>query len=1068
MSIHLPKMRMLPVVALLLLLTSCGLEYPEAVEAAVADLPERVDFNQHIRPLLADRCWSCHGPDAEARQAQLRLDTEEGAFAALSSGAGRAFVAGSPGKSVALARMVSDDPETVMPPPESHLELSPYEIALFARWVEEGATWKKHWAFLPPEEVAVPDNPEGYPAANEIDHFINRELARRKLPANGRADDERLLRRLCLDLTGLPPDPALMDRWLAAPTAEHYSRLVDSLLTTDAHAERLALEWMDIARYSDSHGLHADGQRLSWPFRDWVINAFRENKSFDQFVTEQLAGDLLPEAGREQLLATAFNRMHPMTAEGGAIDEEFRLSYVFDRVNTVATGLLGLTMDCSRCHDHKFDPLSQEEYYSFSAFFNNIEELGMTGDDGNYGPYMLLADDRTDSLLRQYQEEVKALEAQRSAITVSEEELSNFLANLEVEAPRPDWHLPVENIRPTEDGQRLDGTAWATKEFTLAEDAERGTVIEYDHPYQDLFFDDRDGVIDSYEPLSASLYAMTHQRDSSKNQALLCTAGDKNQVWRGMEFYLDTANRLNLRLIRTLPDDLLHVRSTDSIPTNAWRHLAFSYDGSGSTAGIQLYIEGEAIPQETLFSNLRGRIYPGGREVWKKAFARKLRVGRAYRVFTGENGIFIGKLDDIRVFDRDLTPAEMAAVAGKAPAIDRKVARRHLTRRSPEYDATLRQLRATQEKYFSLADTLPRMMIAEDRPTVRPTYVLDRGAYDAPRQEVVAATPRSVLPYPEEWPRNRLGLSKWLFDSDNPLTARVTVNRYWQLIFGQGIVSTPQDFGSQGALPTHPELLDYLAISFRDGGWDVRELIKAIVHSDVYRRSSTTSPEQREADPDNRYLARGKSHRMPAEMIRDNALAAAGLLNTSVGGPSVRPYQPPGLWVEATNFSFELQSYQADEGDDLYRRSLYTFIRRTVPPPFLVNFDVANRDACVVKRSQTNTPLQALNLLNDPQFVEAARVLAQRVQREKTETNEQLNHAFRLVTGRIPRPEEGEVLRRLYEEEKRRFVARPQAADSLLNVGEYPLERALDPIATAALASVGNVLFSFDEAYVIR
>jgi hypothetical protein len=1056
------------VFALQLVLMACGPNLPPEVLAMEDQLPDVVDFNQHIRPILSDRCWSCHGPDEEARTASLRLDTEEGAFAALASGNGHAFVGRRPGSSVALSRLVSTDPELVMPPPESKMVVTPKEIALINRWIEQGATWKDHWSFLPIDSPSIPDNPEGYPAENAIDHFVNARLQLEGLEANQRADPERLLRRVYLDLTGLPPAPEAMDKWLQNPSDEAYRQIVEELFVSDAHAERLSMDWLDLARYADSHGLHADGWRMAWPYRDWVIGAFRRNLPYDDFVTQQIAGDLLPEPSRDNLVASAFNRMHPMTAEGGVIAEEFRLGYVADRVNTVATGILGLTMDCSRCHDHKFDPISQQEYYGFSAFFNNFRELGMTGDDGNFGPYLLLTDQRQDSILTEYENQLSALRQDKAAVTISEEALEAFLQQPQISSPKPDHYFPFERISPDGKGKKVDGKAWATEETTFPTVSTRGKVVMFDHPYDDLFLDEGIAGIRSHEPLSVSLKVKTMKRDSGLMQTLFGNAGTKNEAWQGTEWFLDDENRIHLRLMRTMPDDLIHVVSKDSIRVNTWTQLGFTYDGSAEASGLQLFVDGKATEQTTVVDNLRGAIYPINNEAWRNIHARKTRLGKAYRSFTGENGIFLGQMDDLKIFNRQLSRLEMARLNADQPTVSRKIATEHLLKSNRVYRKTMEEFRQVQGSRIALLDSVPRLMISEDMSRPRTTYVLDRGAYDAPIAPAPAATPATILPFSEELPKNRLGLSQWIFDDNNPLTARVAVNRYWQLIYGRGIVKTPHDFGSQGALPSHPYLLDYLAVQLQKNGWDLRDLLRQIILSDTYRRESHATHEQREMDPENIFLARGPSGRLPAEIIRDNALAAAGLLHREVGGPSVKPYQPDGLWIQSNNFSKMLLTYRADTGNKLYRRSMYTFIKRTAPPPFMINFDASGRDVCTVQRSTTNTPLQALNLLNDPQFVEAARVLAQRVQQEKTAPDQQLAYAFRLVAGRKPAPEETAVLMELYREELSRFTATPALADSLLLVGEYPVPDHLNPATTAALTSVGNMLFSFDEAYVKR
>lgn len=1051
-----------------LLLVACSPDFPEDVQLAYDALPERVDFNQHIRPILSDRCWSCHGPDEASRQAELRLDTEDGISAALTSGNGRAFKPGSVSSSQAIIRMLSDAPELVMPPPESKMSVTSKEIALIAKWVEQGAEWKDHWAFLPIEDPEIPDNPEGFAANGPIDQFLNTALVQQNLAPAGRAQNERLLRRLYLDLTGLPPSPEDMDTWLVDPSDEQYAATVDRLLATDAHAERLAVEWLDLARYADSHGLHADGYRTSWPYRDWVLDALKNNMPFDQFVYEQVAGDLIPEATQDQRLASAFNRMHAMTAEGGVIDEEMRLSYVFDRVNTVATGMLGLTMDCSRCHDHKFDPISQVEYYGFSAFFNNFNELGMVGDDGDFGPNLLLPADSTRRALNQLEQRLSALESARVEVTVSEEDLRKFLASDRVTAPKPDAYLPLDKTAKEDNGMGVDDFGWAPDGFKIVDDPERGSVAEFDFPRDEVYLDQGYGQYGTTEPFSAGIYVKTTRRDSLLTQTILGTSGQKNQQWRGQDLYLDEENRLNFRLIHILPNDALHVRTIDSLRTNRWYHVGFTYDGSGRAGGVKIYVDGLLPEQHILLDNLMGEAHPSGVDPMFEKPGQKLLLGLSHRQFTGEAGIFQGWLDDLKLWDRSLSALEMQRLANPSAQLEPDAARHHLLVTNPDYQSAQEKLRETKADQIAIQDTLVRVMVSQEMDQVRRTYRLNRGAYDAPGEEVFATTPAAVLPFPENFPKNRQGLVDWMFLEDNPLTARVAVNRYWQLVFGKGLVATPHDFGSQGALPSHPELLDHLATSFRKSGWDVRALIRRMVLSEAYRRDSDATPDQREVDPDNVYLARGPSGRMPAEMIRDNALAAAGLLNDRVGGPSVRPYQPEGLWIQANNFSQALLRYVPDHGDKLYRRSLYTFNKRTAPPPFMTNFDASGRDVCIVQRSQTNTPLQALNLLNDPQFVESARVLAQRVLAEKNAPEEQLAHAFRLVAGRKARPEETEVLSSLYAVELQRFTAEPALADSLLSVGEYPLPEALDPVRTAAMTSVGNVLFSFDEAYVKR
>ena len=1051
---------MRPVLLLLLavVVTACGPDVPDAVAVELDRLPERVDFNQHIRPILSDRCWSCHGPDAKARKAGLRLDTEEGAYATLTETGHTAVVPGKPGSSELVRRILSEEHEVMMPTPESNLTLTDREKALLVRWIEDGAEWKDHWAFLPIEDPHVPDNPAGYPTAQTpVDNFLNARLFEEGLAPAAPAESETLIRRLYQDLTGLPPSLEEIDAWLADPSDAAYRAKVEELMGRDAFAERLTMEWLDVARYADSHGMHADGARTSYPYRDWVIAAFKRNMPYDRFVRYQLAGDLLEDPTRESRLATAFLRMHPMTAEGGAIAEEYRLSYVFDRVNTVATGLLGLTMDCARCHDHKFDPLSQKEYYSFSAFFNTIEELGMTGDDGDFGPVITLADEHTEQLLEDYRRQMGELDARRAEVAVSAEELAAFARTIAID--RPDFALDFNSK------SEVDAKAWSSESFAVVDDAQRGRVGEFDHAYDLVDLGDRaQGSLD--QPLSVTLWMKTTARDSTKVQALVTTAGRKDDAWRGMELFLDDANRLSLRLTHALPQDQIEIKTNDSLLVGQWYQVGFTYDGSGLASGVQLYVDGRA-PLTTVYHDaLTGNFSPPPCAAYEDCRLRTMRMGRAWRVYTGDDGIFSGRVDELRYYERELSP--LAVWKGYDPTTqpEEAMVRAHLQRNSRTYREATDRLRAVQVHRAPLADSLPKIMVMQEMVRPRQTHLLKRGAYDAPGEVVPVGTPERILAWSADYAQNRAGLADWMLSPQNPLTARVIVNRYWQLIFGQGIVATPHDFGSQGALPTHPRLLDYLSSRFQEG-WDVRELLRQLVLSETYRRTSSPTAEQAVQDPDNLLLARGPRYRLPAELIRDNALAASGLLNDTVGGASVFPYQPGGLWGEKSNFSKVLTEYAADHGSRLYRRSMYTFIRRTSPPPFMTTFDAGSRDICLVKRSDTNTPLQALNLLNDPQFVEAARVLAQRVQAEAgQQASDQLRRAFRLVTGRRAEEAELQVLTSLYEEELDRFKSDRAAADTLLRVGEYPVAEKLEAAHTAALTSVSNMLFSMDAAYV--
>jgi hypothetical protein len=1059
----------------LLIANGCGPDLPEEVASALAALPDKIDFNHHIRPLLSDRCWPCHGPDNNARKADLRLDTEAGAFGPLAESDGQAFRPGSLAGSEAIRRITSDNPDFKMPPVKSNLSLTAREIAMIAKWIEQGAEWKAHWAFLPPVEPDVPQaGPERWLKHNAIDNFIHSKLQEKGLTPRRTAGKERLLRRVTMDLTGLPPTVPEIDAFLSDDAEDAYELVIDRLLQTDACAERLAMEWMDVARYADSHGMHADGWRMMWPWRDWVIDAFAENMPYDQFVTWQLAGDLMPNPTKEQILATAFHRNHPMTAEGGVIDEEFRVEYVADRANTTAKAFLGLTMECARCHDHKFDPISQKEYYRMSAFFNNVKELGMTGDDGNFGPMLLLSDEKTDEALLEL----------RNRILKKERELEHLAARLRTEGKKTIepaaslksglfGHFPMEKLQErtgeNEDGKKRTGFSLDGQEIAIAShgitltEGKSGKALRFVDEYATVSLA-KTGLFEMTEPFSVSLSVKTVKRDSGKTQTLVGNTGNKNTFWRGWDFFLDDENRPSVRLIHSLPNNYIHVVARDSVQLSEWIHLSFSYDGSGKAQGVRIYLNGRTVDSEIVFDRLYKSILPVKSD--HQPEERALRLGKSYRGHTGENGIFEGSLDELRIFGRTLTAAEAAILAGvdNRNALDLHYALNH-----EQYKSFLAELTALRVERLAIVDTIPEIMVMEEMPSPRPTFVLRRGLYDQPGEHVNVGTPEGVLGFPDELPKNRFGLAKWIFHEDNPLTARVAVNRYWQMLFGQGLVKTVHDFGSQGELPSHPELLNWLAVTFRESGWDVKALLKSMVMSATYQQDSALNPGLAEADPENVWLSRGPSYRLSAEMIRDNALAASGLLVRKIGGESVKPYQPPGLWIELGNFSHKLLHYKQDSLDNLYRRSIYTFIRRTSPPPYMTTFDAPNRDICTVRRERTNTPLQALILLNDPQFVEAARVLAERMQLEGGENLEdQVQFAFRSVTGRRPTEEESRIFENLFAQELQRFTAHPQAAEELLTVGDRPRDERLDKRRTAALAIVASTMLNHDEAYMKR
>ncbi len=1067
-----------------ILLHNCQKALPEEVAAAYGELPAQVDFNFHIRPLLSDRCYSCHGPDEGSREAGLRLDIEEEAFAPLQESRGQAFVKGKLAESAAWQRIIADDPAIQMPPPESHLSLSPYEKALIARWIEQGAKWKKHWAFIPPQKPKLPDL-EDDKSENEIDYFIRAKLKEVGLKPSPEADKERLIRRVTMDLTGLPPTIAELDAFLADDSPKAYENLVDRLLRTDAYAERMAMEWLDVARYADSHGLHADGLRENWPWRDWVIRAFQANLSYDDFVTWQLAGDLLPDASREQKLATAFHRNHTANSESGIVSEEFRLNYVADRTNTTATAFMGLTMECATCHDHKFDPISQKEYYQMSAFFNNVPELGMIGNDKNFGPLLLLPDPETERRIDSLTGAIQALDQQIAGRQADLEDIKAFLKKIDptnIAAPQPDRYFPLDSITAKKDKQRrtqqildLDPTTIVTNDAELVA-GRIGKAIRIDRDNEQIHL----GQVNNFDlDESFSAGAWVRLEEQGTFQTVMGNVGDKNTGWRGWVFYLDSLNRPAMKIIHSLSHNYLHVTTNKQVPVEEWTSLFFTYDGSAKATGIKLFLNGEALETTIHKDQLYKNILPVRTRSYRPDHKRRVKMGIAHNyLFTDtDNGVLVGSIDEVKIFHRHLTTLEVAAIYRgtinapnlKIPLGDQAIAHHYLHRFDPEFQQLNAQVQPLRSRRFDLIDPVQEVMVLEEMSPPRQTHILNRGLYTDLGEVVYPATPEALPPFTEELPKNRLGLAQWLFSDTHPLTARVAVNRYWQMLFGKGIVDTPHDFGIQGALPTHPELLDWLAMAFRESGWDMQFLLKKMVTSATYKQSAVTTEDHLAKDAKNIYLARSSSYRLPAEMIRDNALAASGLLNPTIGGESVKPYQPEGLWRDKNEFSGYLAYYVPDSGDSLYRRSMYTFIRRTSPHPAMSAFDAPDRSVCTVKREKTNTPLQALVLLNDPQFVEAARVLAERMQKEGGEAiNDQLQYAFRLLCSRKPTTKEIQLMNQQYQLAIAKYQNQPDAANALLAIGEYPFDKSLDKTRTAALAIVANSMMNFDEAYMKR
>ncbi|NND09320.1 MAG: DUF1549 domain-containing protein [Saprospiraceae bacterium] len=1048
----------------------CGSQV-EISEELAAQLPEIVDFNYHVKPILSDRCFACHGPDKQKLEADLRLDDPDEAFKALGENRDRyALVPDKPFKSELFKRITSEDPAYQMPPPESNLALSELEIAILSRWIEQGAEYKEHWSFIPPKKVHPPSEEDDPWIVNDIDRFVLAKLEAKDLSPSPRAQKTRLLRRVHFDLTGLPPTLAEVDAFLDDTSSTAYEDVVDKLLASPHYGERMAMDWLDVARYADSHGYHADGIRTMWPWRDWVIAAFNENMSIDQFITWQIAGDLLPDATQEQVLATAFHRNNPTNSESGIVPEEYRLENVFDRTNTTAKVFLGLTMECARCHDHKFDPISQKEFYQFTTFFNNVDELGMTGNDGNFAPTLPLMSEHTRQQLKELrgmiEVEEKALTSRKSSLLAQNGKLNSSIKKVHLSRGLVGSY-PLDYVSPAGQVVNRSNQQPGVVRGCKTVPGFKGKALRFTNEYEHLTLE---GIGDWERTESFSMGAYVYPEQCEAYSVIMGNAGGKNNHWRGYEVYLDSINRISVRLTNELPSQCLQVVTKDSIPIHDWTHVFFSYDGSSKARGIEVYINGIQSDTEVLYDDLFKSIRTISTTL--KLEARGIRVGRSFQGDL-DLGLFQGAIDEISVYNRQLSSFEVLALAGRTAKnmsnaqMQALEIEHYVLNHDPptaEVRSKLDQLRMQEHR---MLDTLIDVMVMREMHPPRKTFVLDRGMYDSPTEQVLPGTPKQLLKWNDDWPQNRLGLTKWILSDQHPLTTRVLTNRYWHILFGTGLVNTLEDFGNQGSLPSHPNLLDWLAVTFRESGWDLKFMLKKMVMSATYCQSSLARKELLELDASNKFLTRGPSYRLPAEMIRDNMLQASGLLVDKIGGPSVKTYQPEGLWSK-THFSQILTEYQPDSGDKLYRRSMYTFIRRTAPPPTMTVLDASDRSMCIVRRQKTNTPLQALLLLNEPQMIECSRVLAERVMLTSSSVKDQLQLAFRLLSSRRLIPTEMDLMYELFGEELQKYDRDKAAAYDLLNIGEYPRDEELDPIHVAALTMVTNTMANFDEVYTKR
>ncbi len=1069
-----PRLHYLFFAVACLLTFSCTPELPDDVAAAYKALPEELDYNLHVKPILADKCFACHGPDKAKQKAGLRLDIADFAFANLPENPNK--VAIDPGDlkgSEVFYRILSSDPDYVMPTPDSHLQLTAQEKAVLVKWIEDGAEYKPHWAFVAPEKPDVPDVENEDWVANPIDNFVLEKLEQEKLQPAKVADKETLLRRLSLDLTGLPPTLSEIDAFLKDNSPNAYEKQVNRLLNSPHYGEKMAVDWLDLARFADSHGYTVDRLRDMSPYRDWVIGAFNKNMSYDKFIHWQLAGDLMPKPTKDMLIATAFNRNHQQNMEGGIIEEEFQTEYVVDRTNTFGDAFLGLSVGCAKCHDHKYDPISQKNYYELFSFFNNVKEAGqISWDDAMPSPTLLLPTPQQEKILHFINTQIKQQEAvvaktQANVSTNFDQWLTTNSHQKLTKQTIPQAglvaHFGFENdlknsLKPTQSGRMLRETGEEPAAFT---DRGTGKALSLNG---DVWLDlDCVGAYRKSQPFTVGIW-VNIPKNLKEGVIIHKSQAERLYNFRGWHLYLKN-NKLELNMAHTAPSDAITRISKQTVPRDQWIQLTITYDGSSQAHGVRLYLDGSEMSMETTMNQLQKDILFRSRE------QSGIQVGGWWRGW----GLTDGKVDDITFYDRVLTPFELKVLAKKANW-NAVVAKTKAQLSATEWadlkayylsaiePTTLIARQKLQQLRSTLADSTEKvkeLMVMQEMPQRKKAHVLLRGNYDAFGEEVFPNTPSSILAFPENLPKNRYGLAQWLTHEDHPLTARVAVNRLWQNFFGTGLVKTTEDFGNQGELPSHLGLLDWLSVTFRESGWDVKQLNKLIVMSTTYRQASQTTQKAREKDPENRGLSHGPANRMTAEMIRDNALVASGLLNKKIGGMSVKPYQPDGLWqINSAN-------YVRDSGEAVYRRSLYILAKRAVPNPTLSTFDATSRSFCVVRRQKTNTPLQALVTLNDPTFVEAAKVLGEQMAKIG-DLKQAITMTYRKLTGRRPSAKEVELLVNLQQSQQQKFKQNPVKTDGWLQVGQYVIDKQIDASLIAANAVVASTILNSDASLTKR
>ena len=1022
----------------------------------------KLEYNRDIRPILAENCFQCHGADSAARKADLRLDQREAAIEM------KSIVAGQPDESELMRRMLSSDADEIMPPPATKKTLTDAQKETLRRWIAEGAEYQTHWSLIAPTRLDPPAVKQSDWVRTPIDNFILARLEAAGLSPAPEVDRSTLARRVSLDLTGMPPEPTLVESFVNDTSPEAYEKLVDTLLASPQWGEHRGRYWLDAARYGDTHGINLDNFREMWTYRDWVIGAFNRNLPFDQFTIEQLAGDMLPGATLEQKIATGFNRCNITTSEKGIIDEEYEVLYARDRTETVATVWMGLTVGCAVCHDHKFDPIAQREYYELSAFFNNTTQAVMDGNGKGTPPFVLVPlsgdRERIAALEVEIPAAEKAVEARHTAMRST---FDNWLA-----AARPElFGSQITTAKLALHAPLSEGTGQALQ----ATIASRGIVTPLANGAKWLPAEEERwgltpqgvaatlpevGKFEKDQPYTCAVWVKLPAKNGAGE---ICARMTDGRPYRGWDFCFKH-RQIGMHITHNWPKDALNVMAKAQVPADKWTHVAVSYDGSAKASGVKVYYDGQ--PQETV--------------VVADCLTSTIQTEDPFRI--GHKGAAspqrCASLQDLRVYTRALAPAEVttltktsqfAGIMSKWPIQRTKTELNHLYTwwlgKHDKVFADLSQQLAKLEQEQSdiqARRSIAHVMNEKDQAAV--AFILNRGEYDQRRDEVKALTPAALPPFPDSYSHNRLGLAKWLLLPEHPLTTRVTVNRFWQEVFGQGLVRTPGDFGVMGEFPSHPALLDWLAVDFRENNWDVKRFFKQIVMSATYRQQSLTTPEKLEQDVHNVLLSRGPRFRMDAEMIRDSALVTSGLLVQKVGGPSVKPYQPSGVWEAVARLNSNTHDYTQDSGESLYRRSLYTFWKRTAPPASMDIFNAPSREVCTVQRERTDTPLQALVTLNDPQFVEAARMLAQRaIQEGGVEAHARADFIMLRLASRTLTDREWAVVEASLADLSLFYIDQPEEAKKLIAVGETPADPAIDTSTLAARTMLTNELMNLDE-----